>query len=107
MISLGALNCAEKQVIHQPNKQKPIFLAQTLEIPTQRAITIQEDQNGWILRTETRLILTVFGELEAISGLLVQIGGLINLGSEEGPSAELLFCFLLEIIAPRRLIRHW
>ena len=103
MISLGALNCAEKQVIHHPSNQKPIFLAQTLEIPTQGG----NHQNGWILRIETRLILTVFGELEAISGLLVQIGGLINLGSEEGPSAELLFCFLLEIIAPRRLIRHW
>lgn len=49
---------------------------------------------------------TGFGELEAVGGLVEEIGGVLVLGAEQPPAVQLLLRFLLVLVPSRQLIPH-
>lgn len=64
-------------------------------------LALQLDMNSSQFNVNSCRSLPVLGELEAIGGLVVEIGGVLVLGSEETPSTEIFLGLFLEIFAPQ------
>jgi len=50
--------------------------------------------------------LTVLGELEGVSSLVEEVGGVLVLGAEDAPARELLLRLLLEVVPTSLVVAH-